>query len=56
MNAEVNSGNRIKSGTRIKLHYKDSWSPLVALLQTISDCVCEWPSFLEPEAFQISRI
>ena len=25
--AEVNSGNRIKSGTRIKLRYKDSWTP-----------------------------
>ena len=25
VNAEVISGNRIKSGTRIKLRYKDSW-------------------------------
>ena len=27
VNAELNSGNRIKSGTRIKLPYKDSWTP-----------------------------
>ena len=27
VNAEVNSGNRIKSGTRIKLRLKDSWTP-----------------------------
>ena len=27
VNAEVNSGNHIKSGTRIKLRYKDSWTP-----------------------------
>ena len=27
VNAEVNSGNRIKGGTRIKLRSKDSWTP-----------------------------
>ena len=41
MNAEVNSGNCIKSGTCIKVCYKDSWLPLVASQQTISGCVRE---------------
>ena len=41
VNAEVNSGSRIKSGTRIKLRYKDSWTPSVPSQQSISGCVSE---------------
>ena len=37
VNAEVNSGNRIKSGTRIKLRYKNLWSPSVVSQQTTSN-------------------